>query len=261
MNIYNQTKDELQEIARGIANGGSIIDIAARIGVDRSTMSGWVKSGSFLGRVAKSLSSPDNLGVESLANLIDKRQHDGERTAAYELRIDFAETVRRTFPDYFAALEDNALKNRLCALADQEFNIDTLIEIEERNWRDGSADELGSGLTTPELRRAHRCKYGIKWDFGPLGCYFSEKWDATRCRVRYADKDGMSWEDQRKTFGWCWWDRHDRFYPEDEIIKVNTRPLEVARDPRLPTTPERAEKLLKLVKGGMGYLEAVAKVE
>ena len=259
MNERKLTKDELRQIAKAIANGGSTIDIAAELGVDRSTMSGWLKRDQFLDMVAKSLSSPDDLGADALANLRDERLHDGERSAAYALRRDFAAALEAAHAEYFEAVEDDEIANEICAEADRKYNIETLIEIEERNWRDGSADELAKGLDTPEKRRANRCEHGIKWDFGPLGCYYQEKWDATRCRVRYADEeDHMSWEEQRATFGWCWHDRYDIFHKEADVVAVNTRPLDVARDPRLPTIPEHARKLLEKVKSGMSFSDAVA---
>lgn len=256
MNKHEPTKDEYQKIAIGIANGCSVITLAGQIGVDRSTLAGWMKRDRFLETVAAALSSPLDLGEDALTNLLDERQQEGERASAYALRRDFASAVKAAHAEVFAELDTTERENAECARADQKYTIIALHTIEDRNWRDGTTDELAKGLTTPKQRRTHRCRYGIKWDFGPLGCYFTPRWDATCCRVRYADEDGVSWEDQRKRFGWAWPDRHDLFHPTEAVIKTNTRPLEVERDFRLPVSLDHAKSFLRRVMDGMGYAEA-----
>ena len=118
MNRREPTTSEFLAIAQGIATGLDVIEIAGRIGVDRSTLSGWMRRDGFLHEVASALSSPDDLGADGLAYLRDEELHEGERKNAWALRMEFWKIVEATFPDYFAADEENAVRNREIALAD-----------------------------------------------------------------------------------------------------------------------------------------------
>ena len=93
-NVHEPTREELQAMAHGIADGLGIIDIAADIGIDRSTLSGWLKRDGFLVQVAKSLDTPADFGSERLENLLDERRKAWERKSSYLLRLDFADAVR-----------------------------------------------------------------------------------------------------------------------------------------------------------------------
>ena len=78
-NVHEPTREELQAMAHGIADGLGIIDIAADIGIDRSTLSGWLKRDGFLVQVAKSLDTPADFGSEWLENLLDEERKAWER--------------------------------------------------------------------------------------------------------------------------------------------------------------------------------------
>ena len=102
MNRHNPTKAEFLAIAQGIATGRDVIEIAGRIGVDRTTLSGWLAGADFLRRVARSLSSPGDLGA-ALDDLRAANLLDGERQSSWQTRRKFWQIVEATFPDYFAA--------------------------------------------------------------------------------------------------------------------------------------------------------------
>ena len=255
MNRREPTTSEFLAIAQGIATGRDVIEIAGRIGVDRSTLSGWMRRDGFLHEVASALSSPDDLGADGLAYLRDEELHEGERKNAWALRMEFWKIVEATFPDYFAADEENAVRNREIALADQLYTVEALTILEERGWKHGTADERAQGLTTARRRKANRRRHGLKWDWNDgLGCYFDERWDATRCSVRYADEAGMSDEEQRLKYGYS--ERDATSHTQEELIETNTRPLATNRDPRLPTTIDAARAFLEAVKGGADFLQA-----
>ena len=254
MNRREPTKAEYSSIARGIAAGHDLIELAGRIAVDRSTLSGWMRRDGFLYEVAAALSSPDDLGADGLAYLRDEELHEGERKSAWALRMEFWEIVQDTFPHFFEHDKLDADRNRECAQADQEYTIKALAILEERGWRNGTADEQAKGLTTARKRKKYRLQHGLKWDWKDgLWCYFDERWDATRCAVKYADEDGMDDEEQRLRYGYSMRDGEDR--PQMDVIDTNTRPLEVKRDPRLPTKPDEAEALLRKIERGADFME------
>lgn len=250
------TKPELLEIARAIATGGNMIEIAGAVGVDRTTLSGWIKNDTFLGTIASAMPSPAVLGADVLERLRDWQYHDGERESARNLRIRLWQAVRRTFPAYFENDERDAERNRQCAQADQLYTVEALTILEDRGWKCGTADERARGLTTARKRKAYRLRHGLKWDWNDgLGCYFNERWDATRCAVRYADEDGMSDEDQRQRYGYS--ERDADSHAREELIETNTLPLSTNRDPRLPTTPDEARAFLEAVKGDADFADAL----
>ena len=249
MNKREPTKAEYLAIAQGIATGCGVIEIAGKIAVDRSTLSGWMKRDGFLHEVASALSSPADLGADGLDYLRDEELHEGERKSAWAVRLEFWEIVQDTFPSFFEHDKLDADRNRECAQADQEYTIKALAILEERGWRNGTADEQAKGLTTARKRKKYRLQHGLKWDWKDgLGCYFDERWDATRCAVKYADEDGMDDEEQRLRYGYSMRDAEDR--PQMDVVFTNTRPLEVKRDPRLPVTLTEAEALLRKIESG-----------
>jgi len=248
------TKPELLEIARAIATGGNVIEIAGRIGVDRTTLSGWMKNDNFLGQIAAAMPSPAVLGEDVLERLRDWQYHDGERESARNLRLRLWQAVRRAFPTHFAAAEEDAERNRECAQADQLYTVEALTILEDRGWKHGTADERAQGLTTAKRRKAYRLQHGLKWDWNDgLGCYFDERWGATRCAVRYADEDGMSDEEQRQRYGYS--ERDAASHTQEELAETNTRPLATNRDPRLPITLAEARAFLESVKGGADFAQ------
>ena len=256
MNKREPTKAEFLAIARGIATGLDVIEIAGQVGVDRSTLSGWMKRDGFLYEVASALSSPSDLGADGLAYLRDEELHEGERKSAWAVRLEFWEIVQDTFPAYFENDERDAERNRQCAQADQLYTVEALTILEDRGWKCGTADERARGLTTARKRKAYRLRHGLKWDWNDgLGCYFNERWDATRCAVRYADEDGMSDEEQRQRYGYS--ERDADSHALKELIETNTLPLSTNRDPRLPTKPAEAEALWRKVNGGADFTEVV----
>ena len=250
------TKPELLEIARAIATGGNMIEIAGAVGVDRTTISGWMKNDNFLGTIASAMPSPAALGADVLERLRDWQYHDGERESARNLRLRLWQAVQRTFPAYFENDERDAERNRQCAQVDQLYTVEALTILEDRGWKCGTADERARGLTTARKRKAYRLRHGLKWDWNDgLGCYFNERWDATRCAVRYADEDGMSDEEQRQRYGYS--ERDADSHALKELIETNTLPLSTNRDPRLPTTPDEARALLEAVRGGADFADAL----
>ena len=257
-NIRELTKAELLEIARGIANGESVIDMAARLGVDRSSLSGWLKRDGFLDDVAAALSSPLELG-DSLGRLGDPQRRDSEREDAYLLRMEFFEVLREVHGEYFEEQLTRQDRNAECARADQKFTIDAMILLEDRGWEKGTADERKRGLNTKRLRRSHRCKNGIVWDWEGMGCWFQKRWSGWKCRLRYADEDGMDFLEQQRLFGTDWGVYMASECSREDLEAVNTRPLEVNRDPRLPTTLVEARAFLEAVQGGADFAEATQK--
>ena len=257
-NIRELTRAELLEIARGIATGRDVIEIAGQIGVDRSTLSGWLAGADFLRRLARSLSSPADLGA-ALDDLRTDEPLDGERTSSWQTRRKFWQIVEAAFPAYFDQGRSEAERNGECVKADQKFTIDAMILLEDRGWEKGTADERKRGLNTKRLRRSHRCKNGIVWDWEGMGCFFTNRWSAWKCRLRYADEDGMDFIEQRQRFGTDWWDFMGNECSREELEAVNTRPLEVNRDPRLPTTLVEAQAFHEAVQGGADFAEAAQK--
>ena len=175
MNRHNPTKAEFLAIAQGIATGRDEIEIAGRIGVDRTTLSGWLAGADFLRRVARSLSSPGDLGA-ALDNLRAADLLDGERQSSWQTRRKFWQIVEATFPDYFAAeraeaereaeaarrrelAEERAAAKReraeavraekvqKCHYADY-FNLQTLCTVCGRNWKDGTAGKVMAASVT-----------------------------------------------------------------------------------------------------------------
>lgn len=255
-NVHEPTRDELLAIAHGIAGGLNVIEIAADVGIDRSTLSGWMKRDGFLVQVAKSVDTPADLGSERLENLLDARRQAWERKSSYHLRLDFADAVREAFPDFFAASAASMERQAECARADQEFTIEALLVLEDRGWERGTADELSRGLKTAKQRRDYRLRHGLKWDWTGLGCFFTSRWSAKKCRIRYADEEGMDFIEQRQRFGTDWLEFSCNDASDEELEATNERPLDVRRDPRLPVTVRAAEAFLRAVKAGADFAEA-----
>ncbi len=255
-NVHEPTRDELRTIAHGLADGLGIIDIAADIGIDRSTLSGWMKRDGFLVQVAKSVDTPADFGSERLENLLDEGRQSWERKSSYLLRLDFAAAVREAFPDFFASTVADEKRQAECARADQEFTIKALLILEDRGWMQGTADELARGLDTPSKRRDYRRRRGVKWDWRGLGCHFTDRWSAKTCKVRYADEEGMDFIEQRRRFGTDWLEVSCNYASNEELDATNERPLDVRRDPRLPVTVRAAEAFLRAVKVGADFAEA-----
>ena len=255
-NIHKPTRKELQAIAHGIAAGQSVIDIAASLWIDRSTLSGWVKRDGFLVQVAKSLDTPADFGSERLENLLDEGRKAWERTSSYRLRLDFAAAVRTTFPDFFASMVADEKRQAECARADNKYTIEALLILEDRGWTQGTADELARGLKTAKQRRDYRLRHGLKWDWTGLGCYYTSRWSAKKCRIRYADEEGMDFIEQRQRFGTDWLEVFCNDASDEELEATNERPLDVRRDPRLPVTVRAAEAFLRAVKAGADFAEA-----
>ena len=254
-NVRELTKAELLEVAQGIATGRDVIEIAGQIGVDRSTLSGWLAGADFLRRVARSLSSPADLGA-ALDDLRADDLLDGERTSSWQTRRKFWQIVEAAFPAHFAQGRSEAEQNAECAKADRAYTIDAMILLEDRGWEKGTADERKRGLNTKRLRRSHRCKSGIEWDWDGLGCYFQKGWSAWKCRLRYADEDGLDFLEQQRLFGTAWDVYMASECSREELEATNTRQLEVNRDPRLPTTLAEAQAFLEAVQGGADFAEA-----
>ena len=250
------TKKELQAVAHGIAQGLSVIDAAAALGVDRSTLSGRMKRGGFLDTVAAAIDTPAELGVEAFRNLFDGEQHEGERKAAYLLRLDFADAVRAAHADFFAKLAECTRQQAEREKVDS-LNIKTMVEMRDRNWKKGTADEKARGLKTAKQRRDYRRRHGLKWDCAGFGKYYEPTWDARRCGVEYAFEDGMTYEEQRKTFGYCWDDA-----PGKRLWELNgtSPPAEGSRDALLPVTAADAQELAEAVKAGADYLTAARRI-
>ena len=255
-NVHEPTREELQAMAHGIVDGLGFIDIAADIGIDRSTLSGWMKRDGFLVQVAKSLDTPANFGSERLENLLDERRKAWERKSSYNLRLDFADAVREAFPDFFAASAASMEQQAECARADQEFTIKALLILEDRGWMQGTADELARGLKTAKQRRDYRLRRGIKWDWRGLGCHFTGRWSAKTCKVRYAEEEGIDFIEQRRRFGTDWLEVFCDYASDEELEATNERPLDVRRDPRLPVTVRAAKAFLQAVKAGADFAEA-----
>ena len=279
------TKAELLEIARGIAVGDTVIEIAARLEIDRSTVSSWMKRDGFLYDVAEAMTSPDDLGADGLSYLRDEELHEGERKSAWALRLEFWEIVQWTFPVYFKRerrakeREERARQRRADAAARKAereereaeerearaaechradyFNLRTLCEVCKRNWRDGTADERARGLDTPEKRRAHRCRHGMKWDCAGIGVYYSPIWSANRCEMEYSEIEvGFHAIAEATDFAQAWAEIEAE--QADEVAERYKRDPFKRRDPRLPTKPDEAEALWRKVNGGADFTEVAA---
>lgn len=283
MNRHNPTKAEFLAIAQGIATGRDVIEIAGRIGVDRTTLSGWLSGADFLRRVASSLSSPAELGA-ALEDLRAADLLDGERQSSLKTRRKFWQIVEATFPDYFAAeraeaereaeaarrmelAAERAAKKReraeavraekvqKCHNADY-FNLKTLCAVFGRNWKEGTADELARGLDTPDKRRAHRCANGMIWDCSGFGVYYEPTWSAARCKMEYDGADGVSFYELATAA------KYQKAWREIEaaqsavVVERYERDPFKRRDPRLPTTPAEAESLLRQIESGADFIEA-----
>ena len=284
MNRHNPTKAEFLAIAQGIAAGIDVIEIAGRIGIDRTTLSGWLAGADFLRRVARSLSSPAELGT-ALDDLRAADQLAGERQSSWQTRRKFWQIVEATFPDYFAAeraeaeREAEAARRRelaaeraaekreraeavraekveKCHAADQ-FNLQTLCAVCGRNWKDGTADELAQGLDTAEKRRAHRCAHGMKWDCAGFGVYYEPTWSAARCKMEYDGEDGVSFDELATAAKYqkAW--REIERTNGVETFEAYLRDPFKRRDPRLPTKPAEAEALLRKIERGADLTDSL----
>lgn len=275
-------KAELLEIARAIATGDTVIEIAARLEIDRSTVSGWMKRVGFLYDVAEAMTSPDDLGADGLAYLRDEELHVGERKSAWALRLEFWEIVQWTFPGYFEKerrakeREERARQRRAeaearkaereerkaeerearaeeCLKADY-FNLQTLCEVCKRNWRDGTSDERARGLDTPDKRRAYRCRHGVKWDCAGFGVYYSPTWSATRCEMEYCEAEvGFYAIADGPDFARAWAEIEAE--QAAAVAGQYQRDPFKRRDPRLPTKPAEAEALWRKVNYGADFTE------
>ena len=284
MNRHNPTKAEFLAIAQGIAAGIDVIEIAGRIGIDRTTLSGWLAGADFLRRVARSLSSPAELGT-ALDDLRAADQLAGERQSSWQTRRKFWQIVEATFPDYFAAeraeaeREAEAARRRelaaeraaekreraeavraekveKCHAADQ-FNLQTLCAVCGRNWKDGTADELAQGLDTAEKRRAHRCAHGMKWDCAGFGVYYEPTWSAARCKMEYDGEDGVSFDELATAAKYqkAW--REIERTNGVETFEAYLRDPFQRRDPRLPTKPGGGEALLRKIERGADLTDSL----
>ena len=283
MNKREPTKAEYLAIARGIATGLDVIEIAGRIGVDRSTLSGWMKRDGFLYEVASALSSPSDLGADGLAYLRDEELHEGERKSAWAVRLEFWEIVQDVFPAYFekermakerkerarqrraeaaarkAEREERETEKREalaaeCMKADY-FNLQTLCAVCARNWKDGTADELARGLDTPEKRRAHRCAHGMKWDCAGFGVYYEPAWSAARCTMEYDGEDGVPFDELVTAAKYQKaWREIERTNGADTWEAYLRDPFQ-RRDPRLPRKPAEAEALLRKIERGADFVD------
>ena len=255
-NIHEPTKEELKTIAHGIADGKSVIDMAAHLGIDRSTLSGWMKRDGFLDTVAAAIDTPAELGVEAFENLFAEERQPGEREAAYFLRLDFADAVKEAHPFFFEALAEYERQQAERKKADM-LNIETMVEMWDRNWKKGTADEKARGLKTAKQRRDYRCKHGIKWDCAGYGKYYEPTWDARRCKVEYSFEDGMLYEEQRKRFGYNWDDAQRK-----RLWELNGKPppSDEARDALLPVTPAAAKELAEAVMAGADYFSTAREI-
>ena len=283
-NRREPTKQEWLEIARGIANGRDVIEIAGWIGIDRSTLSGWMRRDGFLYEVAAALSSPDDLGADGLAYLRDEELHERERKSAWALRMEFWEIVQDTFPAYFEKerrareREERARQRRADAaarkaereereaekrearaaecLAADFYNLQTLNMVLGREWINGTADELARGLDTPEKRRAYRCRHGIRWTCSGFGVYYAPTWSAIRCEMEYCENDAGFYSINDNPKYAQTWAEIEAEQSADVELEYRRDPFK-RRDPRLPMKPAEAEALWRKVNGGTDFTEVV----
>lgn len=283
--MKNETMNQknLREIVAGIASGQTMIEVAGRAGVDRSTLRQWLNRPQFLQNAVKTLSSPDEIGEDALSDLLTEGKADGERADAYELRQHLRRIVERQFPQYFAqrAAEEAAerareeaarqraeeraeresaaaakteARNELCRKADL-FNLQTVVAACKADWERGTAEELKMGLTDPDSRRAHREKNGIRWTCAGFGVYYSPAWSAERCRMEY---------DERENGYGAVVDRYKRAWREIEaeqkpaVAEAYRRDPFARRDPNLPTAPDEARRLWEAIQAGVTFAQAVA---
>ena len=283
-NKHEPTKEERLEIARGIANGRDVIEIAGRIGIDRSTLSGWMRRDAFLYEVAATMTSPDELGADGLANLRNEEFLEGERKSAWAVRLEFWEIVQDAFPAYFEKerrareREERARQRRADAAARKAereereaekrearaaechaadfYNLQTLNMVCGREWINGTADELARGLDTPEKRREYRCRHGIRWTCAGFGVYYAPTWSANRCRMEYYENDaGFYAINDNHEFAKAWAEIETEQSADFEL-EYRRDPFK-RRDPRLPTKPAEAEALRRKVNGGADFTEVV----
>ena len=67
----------------------------------------------------------------------------------------------------------------------------------------------------------------------------------------------MTYEEQRKTFGYCWDDAQCKRLWE---LNGTSPPAEGSRDSLLPVTMEKAKALAEAVKAGADYFAAARKI-
>ena len=289
--------DAILTLAEGISTGISALELAANIGVDRSTLRGWMNNAQFLEAIAAKLESPDDLGEDTLDDLFDDDTLDGERTDQKEVRVLFSRIVFRRFSDYFAkraerivremeeerrrkAEADRIAKERwkveqakaekhrkavVACLAADYHNLRTLVEVHRANWKLGTEDERRQGLDTPEKRRAHRIAHGIVWDCAGFGPYYSPRWSAIRCEMEFVEGDhggginGFNVVHSDPYFKQAWREINEEAERNQSGVYWHN-PFALPRDANLPTTPAEAETILHAVKNGAKFSDAIARV-
>ncbi len=282
MKKNNLDRETKQALARGIALGMSTLELAGQIGVDRSTLRGWMQDADFMCSIATSLRTPRDLGNEAEARLRIKEPLYGERAEATAARMELWRAVQERFAEWYAKERDRAERRWAAAERRAErrereqtrreaeiaecldadfFNLQTLCIVEARTWSGGSADELARGLDTPEKRRAYRCKHGIKWECAGFGPYFAPTWSANRCEMRYVETDaesvyaGFAAVVDNPRFKQAWREaesaQSDESYHRDPFRD---------RDPLLPVVADKAKRLLEIVeRGNINFKTAVKK--
>ena len=276
------TKEDFVIIGQAIATGASVLETAGNIGTDRSAYSAWLRDPAFLEEVASGVGSPRNLGAEALAGLFEDDNLPHERDTSAEIRHDFAAAIQAKYPKFAEerraaearererekrrrdeaeekyrkmseAERARVLRNAACAAADF-FNLSTLCIVQAREWKNGTRDELARGLDTPAKRRAWRCAHGITWGCAGFGVYYSPKWSARRCIMRYMEtEDRVPFDrinaDPTLRTAWAEIEAESSLAVADAYDRDPYK----RRDPGLPTDAAKAEELLKAIEGGAPF--------
>lgn len=266
------TTEDLKTLARGLADGVTTLRLAEEVGVGRIVLRRMMERGDLLREMAEALASPDELGEDRLARLLTMEQLPGERIDNVQLRLKFAEEVRRAFPSWFArrradeaakaerAASDAAREERLArrreraaarreavvaeCLAADFWNLRALCEMQRREWETGTPDERRRRLRTPQQLERSRRRRGITWGCAGFGIYYAPTWSAARCAMAYdiGDTcDGFTARCQDSQYLAVWRELEDE--QAEEILQAyNENPLK-RRDPKLPTTVAAAKAL------------------
>ena len=105
MGKRNLTDAEKIAIVEGVADGLSIIELAGRIGVDRSTLSGWLRRPGFLLDAVRALPNLEALGEESLEDVSFEGRFESETALALSIRRALLAALDEAFPKWKAKRE------------------------------------------------------------------------------------------------------------------------------------------------------------
>lgn len=267
--------DELKRLAHGLASGTTTLRLAEAVGCERRVLRRELESeGGHLLRQMAQAADPDEFTAEEIAQLLAVDKLPNERSDNEHLRHAFASTMRRVWGEWFrrrdVEMALNAEKRKAeaereimleerrarhaarvvekhaeCERADY-WNLQTLCELQRREWEDGTPDERRRGLDTDEKRERHRRRHGIKWSCTGFGVYYAEAWSANRCALMYAINGHFLDVMDNPSFAKAWREIEDE-QSEKVAQAYEANPMK-RRDPKLPTTEAAARALFEKLR-------------